>query len=639
MTRKPLKHPIASMVLAGCLCLVLATIPACDKDKVDKSDPNTGAMNDMNLSTLDPHSHARPQEALAKHLDLDITVDFEAKQIKGSATYTIENRSGGNAVLFDARNLEILDVTTPEGDSLGWFLGDEDPILGQPLEIELKPETFKVKITYATTKGAAALQWLNPVQTGGKQNPFLFTQSQAILARTWIPCQDGPGMRFTYSATVRVPNNLMAVMSATNSTERNPEGVYKFEMKHPIPAYLMALAVGDLKFKPIGERTGVYAEPSMIDRAVNEFADMEKMLIAAEELYGAYRWERYDVIVLPPSFPFGGMENPRLTFATPTIIAGDRSLTALVAHELAHSWSGNLVTNATWNDFWLNEGFTVYFEQRIMEKLYGKSYSDMLIVLGYEDLLATIADMGADNPDSKLKLRLNGRDPDDGMNDIAYEKGYSLLRTIEMAVGRERFDGFLKQYFNNHAFGSMTTEAFIEEVNRELIKGDPELEKKIDLQTWIYQPGLPATYPAPTSERFVAVDAQLAKWKAGTSPGMLEGTSKWSPHEWLRFINGLPQDMTIDQMTALDKAFSFTNSKNAEIVSAWFEHVIRRKYTPGYKALEDFLVHVGRRKFVKPLFKAMAETEEGKAMAKDIYAKARPNYHSVTAGTVDEILN
>jgi leukotriene-A4 hydrolase len=639
MTRKFLNRPLASKLLAACLCLLLATTTACDKDKVDKSDPNSGAMNDMNISTLDPHSHARPQEAVAKHLDLDIAVDFEARQIKGSATYTVENKTGGNAIIFDARNLQILDVTTPEGDSLGWFLGDEDPLLGQPLEVELKPETQKVKIQYATTKGAAALQWLNPVQTGGKQNPFLFTQSQAILARTWIPCQDGPGMRFTYNATVKVPANLMAVMSATNATERNAEGVYKFEMKHPIPAYLMALAVGDLKFKPIGPRTGVYAEPNMVDRAVNEFADMEKMLVAAEELYGAYRWERYDVIVLPPSFPFGGMENPRLTFATPTIIAGDRSLTSLVAHEMAHSWSGNLVTNATWNDFWLNEGFTVYFEQRIMEKLYGKGYSDMLIVLGYEDLLGTIQDLGADNPDTKLKLRLNGRDPDDGMNDIAYEKGYSLLRTIEMAVGREAFDAFLKQYFNSHAFGSMTTEAFIAEVEGNLIKGDPELTKKIDLQAWIYQPGLPATYPAPNSERFVAVDAQLAKWKAGTSPGMLEGTDKWSPHEWLRFINGLPKDITTDQMTGLDKAFSFTNSKNAEIVAAWMEHVIRRKYTQGYPALETFLVQVGRRKYVKPLFKLMAETEEGKAMAKDIYAKARPNYHSVTAGTVDEILN
>ncbi len=629
----------ASKLLAFGLLVLLATVTACDKDKVDKGNSDGSNPNNMNqFSAQDPHSYAKPADAVAKHLELDINVDFETKRIKGSATYTIENKTGGNVIVFDTRNLEILDVTTPEGDSLGFTLGEADPILGQALEVELKPETQKVKIKYATTDGAAALQWLSPQQTEGKQQPFLFTQSQAILARTWIPCQDGPGMRFTYNAKVKVPSNLMAVMSATNPTERTEDGVYRFEMAQPIPAYLMALAVGDLRFKTIGARTGVYAEPTMIDRAVNEFVDMEKMLVAAEELYGAYSWERYDVIVLPPSFPFGGMENPRLTFATPTIITGDRSLTALIAHELAHSWSGNLVTNATWNDFWLNEGFTVYFESRIMEKLYGKSYSDMLIVLGYEGLLETIQDLGSDNPDTKLKLRLNGRDPDDGMNDIAYEKGFSLLRTIEMAVGRERWDAFLKQYFKSHAFGTMTTEAFVEELKRDLIKGDEQIAAKIRLERWIYEAGLPSTYPAPISERFDAVDAQLELYKSGTAPTSLVGTKEWTTHEWLRFIHGLPDDIGLDKMAALDKAFGFTASHNAEILGAWFEPVIRRKYTVGYAALENFLVHVGRRKFVKPLFKAMTESEEGKVMAKKIYAKARPNYHSVTQSTIDEML-
>lgn len=637
MTRKLLNHLLSSKSLFLGLLALSMTFTACDKDKVDKGNPNIP--NEMTqFSGQDPHSFAKPGEAVAKHLDLDITVDFESKRIKGSATYTIENKSGGNVIVFDTRNLKIKDVTTPEGDTLGFNLGEEDPVLGQALEVELKPGVQKVKIRYATTDGAAALQWLSPQQTEGKQQPFLFTQSQAILARTWIPCQDGPGMRFTYNATVQVPSNLMAVMSATNPTERSADGIYHFEMAQPIPAYLMALAVGDLRFKTIGARTGVYAEPTMIDRAVSEFADMEKMLVAAEELYGAYSWERYDVIVLPPSFPFGGMENPRLTFATPTIIAGDRSLTALVAHELAHSWSGNLVTNATWNDFWLNEGFTVYFESRIMEKLYGKSYSDMLIVLGYEGLLETIQDLGAESPDTKLKLRLDGRDPDDGMNDIAYEKGFSLLRTIEFAVGRERWDAFLKQYFHNHAFGTMTTEAFVEEINRDLIKGDSSLQGKIALDRWIYQPGLPETYVAPVSERFEAVDVQLADWKAGKAPGELAGTKEWTTHEWLRFIHGLPEDISVPQMETLDKSFGFTNSHNAEILGAWFEPVIRRKYTAGYDALENFLVHVGRRKFVKPLFKAMTETPEGKEMAQKIYAKARPNYHSVTQGTIDEML-
>jgi leukotriene-A4 hydrolase len=585
----------------------------------------------------DPHSFSKPFDAQATHLALDIIVDFEQKRISGTATYAIDNKTGSNVIIFDTKGLDILNVSSPEDSSIGYNIGEKDPILGRPLEIELKPGTKTVSIQYATSNKAAALQWLSPQQTAGKAHPFLFTQSQAILARTWIPCQDGPGIRFTYDATVKVPSDLMAVMSATNPIEKNAEGIYHFEMKQAIPAYLMALAVGDLKFEPVGSRTGVYAEPAQLAAAVYEFADMEKMLSTAEELYGAYRWERYDLIVLPPSFPFGGMENPRLTFATPTILAGDRSLTSLVAHELAHSWSGNLVTNATWNDFWLNEGFTVYFENRIMEKLYGKSYADMLMVLGYDDLLETIQDLGPTSPDTKLKLALEGRDPDDGMTDIAYEKGFALLRTIELEIGRERWDAFLKAYFNENAFGTMTTEGFVSKVKRELIQGNQDIAAGIQLEKWIYEPGIPQAYSAPTSERFAAVDAQLKKWTEGAEPANLN-TKDWTTHEWLRFIRGLPKEIDLKQMAAIDKAFGFSKSGNSEILGAWFEPVIRQKYTVAYPALETFLIHVGRRKFVKPLFKLMAETPEGMEMAKKIYAKARPNYHSVTASTIDEIL-
>ena len=622
--------------MLGIVALAIG-LAACEKDKVGKNPNGSTSMDEMSQLVTDPHSYAVPSEAQATHLNLDVEVDFEAQRIRGSATYTVDNRSGGNRIVFDTKNLDIIAVSSPEDSAVTFQLGEKYPILGRPLEIELKPGTQTITIQYATTDGASALQWLTPQQTAGKQHPFLFTQSQAILARTWIPCQDGPGIRFTYTATVKVPSDLMAVMSATNPTERNAEGVYHFEMKQPIPAYLMALAVGDIRFKSVGARTGVYAEPAQLDQAVYEFADMEKMLVAAEELYGAYRWERYDLIVLPPSFPFGGMENPRLTFATPTILAGDRSLTALVAHELAHSWSGNLVTNATWNDFWLNEGFTVYFENRIMEKLYGKDYADMLMVLGYEGLLETIDDLGPGSDDTKLKLSLDGRDPDDGMTDIAYEKGFALLRTIEMAVGRERWDAFLKAYFNDNAFGTMTTEGFIAKLNADLIQGDSAAAKAIQLDKWIYQPGIPDGYPAPTSARFDAVDAELAKWAEGATPAGL-ATKDWTTHEWLRFIRGLPQDISLSKMADIDNAFGFTKSGNSEILGAWFEPVIRQKYTAGYDSLEKFLMHVGRRKFVKPLFKLMAETPEGKEMAKEIYAKARPNYHSVTQNTIDELL-
>ena len=631
------------------LLLILALVGllgACDKE----SNPSPNLNNNMSQSEEfihrmkieDPHSAARPGDAAATHLDLDIEVNFDKKQITGSATYSIKKSDGIDRIFFDTRNLDIqrvMAVRDSSEDSLTFKLGTSRAMLGEALTVNLPADVDRIRIYYATRPGADALQWLDPVQTAGKEHPFLFTQSQAILARTWIPCQDGPGMRFTYRAKVKVPKGLLALMSAKNPTFTNEESVYEFEMLQPIPAYLMALAVGDLRFKDVGPRTGVYAEPSILAKAVYEFADMDKMLVAAEELYGQYRWERYDVIVLPPSFPFGGMENPRLTFATPTILAGDRSLTSLIAHELAHSWSGNLVTNATWDDFWLNEGFTVYFERRIMEALYGESYANMLGLLGYQDLMATLEELGADHVDTKLKLSLAGRDPDDGMTDIAYEKGNFMLKQMEDVLGRSTFDAFLKQYFSVHAFGTMTTESFLDYVNQELIKKDEELRARLNLEAWIYQPGLPADFTPPQSDRFVKVGAQVTRWKGGTPAAELDSTSAWTTHEWLNFIRQLPSPMTAAQMSDLDAAFGFTKSGNSEILGAWFEHVIRNAYTVGYPELESFLISVGRRKFLKPLYKALAETPKGKEMGREIYAKARSNYHSVSVGTIDEILD
>ncbi len=433
-----------------------------------------------------------------------------------------------------------------------------------------------------------------------------------------------------------VPTDLMAVMSATNPQERSADGVYTFRMDKPIPAYLVALAVGDIAFKPIDGRTGIYAEKSVLDKAVWEFADMGKMVTAAEELYGPYRWGRYDVIVLPPSFPFGGMENPMLTFATPTIIAGDRSLTALIAHELAHSWSGNLVTNSTWDDFWLNEGFTVYFEHRISEKLYGADYSAMTGVLGHQDLVASIKDLesGKHPEDTRLKLDLAGRDPDDGMTDIAYEKGYGLLRVLEKAAGREKFDAFLRGYFDAFAFQGMTTEKFTAYLKEKLLVPN-DLEVNVD--RWIYQTGLPADDVVPVSDRFAKVDEQVARWAGGTPANKL-AVAGWSTFEWMHFVRHLPAGLDHARMGDLDQAFAFTRSGNSEILAAWLEQCVRNDYSASYERLDSFLTQVGRRKFLIPLYEQLITTEKGRAMAMNIYKAARPNYHSVSVRTIDDML-
>ena len=586
----------------------------------------------------DVHSFAKPEKAIVKHLELDLNVDFSTQIISGKAAWTIENISGGTEIVFDSRQLQIQKVTLGTDEKETTFtLGDEVKYLGQSLHVKIDPSTTRVTIYYSASKDAAAIQWLNPQQTAGKKYPFLFTQSQAILARTWIPCQDSPGIRFTYTAKISVPKDLLAVMSAENPQAKNAEGKYSFKQPNPIPSYLMALAIGDLEFKSIDGRTGVYAEPVTLSKAVYEFADMGKMVNSAEKIYGPYKWGRYDVIVLPPSFPFGGMENPMLTFLTPTLIAGDRSLVSVIAHELAHSWSGNLVTNSTWNDFWLNEGFTTYFERRIVEDVYGKDEAGMQELLGFGGLQELIKEMGETNPDTKLKGNYEGRDPDEGVSEIAYEKGYSFLRTIEDAVGRQKFDIFLNEYFNAHAFRSVSSEVFLDDLETKLLKGDKNLKDKIDPNQWVYQSGLPSNSPAVGSVKFKVLDSLLVKWAALSNADVLK-SAKLSSNESLYLISHLPENTTIDQMKVLDQVFKFTSSGNAEIQSSWYVLSIKKGYQPANKNIEAFLTTVGRRKFLMPLYKELVKTPEGKKWAKKIYVQARPNYHSVAYNTIDELL-
>ena len=606
----------------------------------------TNTIQKQETSMSDSHSYAKPQIAVITHLNWKADVNFDTKTITALADFTISKQEDAAEIIFDVNGPQIEAVTDGNGNPLSFTLGNSQEFLGQPLVVSLNPEVRRVKISYKTSPDAEALQWLTAQQTAAETAPFLFTQSQAILCRSWIPVQDSPGIRFTYQAEVKVPQGMLALMSATNPTEKSANGEYNFEMPQPIPAYLMALAVGDIEYVKVGEFTGVYAEPTIIKAAAWEFEEMESMVTAAEELYGAYAWDVYDLIVLPPSFPFGGMENPRLTFATPTILAGDRSLTSLVAHELAHSWSGNLVTNATWDDFWLNEGFTVYFEQRIMEAVYGRDYSEMLALLSYQDLQTTIDDLYAkgEQKDTHLKLDLAGRNPDDGMTDIAYNKGYFFLRLLEEKFGREQFDTFLKEYFKTNAFKSINTESFIVYLNDNLFEKNGVAVDNNLYAEWIYGPGLPEIHPIPTSGRFETVEEVIREWEAGTAIGALIPqedllTKKWSSHEWLHFIRQIPENVSLAQLAELDEYLQFTYSGNSEVLTAWMVHVIKHGYEPGYENLENFLISVGRRKFLSPLYTELAKTEEGRIMARSIYAKARPNYHYVSVSTIDELLN
>ena len=591
--------------------------------------------NKMNIQR-DPHSYSKPEEAVIRHIDLDLVVNFEQEELSGTAAIKFDKTKGADKIILDAKDLKISSVLSGEGEELDFSLQAPDTILGSALEIQTPENVNEVIIRYTTGKEAEALQWLEPEQTANKKLPFLFTQSQAILARSWIPLQDSPGVRFTYSANVKVPKGMLALMSAENPQKTDADGFYEFSMPQPIPSYLMALAVGDIGFAPIGDRTGVYAEPGVLERSREEFSEMDEMVRIAEDLYGEYRWGRYDLVVLPPSFPYGGMENPRITFATPTILAGDKSLTSLVAHELAHSWSGNLVTNATWNDFWLNEGFTVYFEHRIMEALKGRDYSEMLSNLSQQGLLSEVEEFmqnGNENA-TKLKLDLSGKSPDDGMNTIAYDKGYFFLRRLEEYVGRNKFDTFLTEYFEEHAFKSNYTEAFVKYLNKNLFEkhGIKPIE---DLNEWVYGTGLPKSLPKVYSKRFDLVDQAIQKWQNEED---FFDTADWSSHEWVHFIKNLPRDISKESMKKLDTKFNFTNIGNSEILGVWYVHCARQLYEPSFEVMEHFLVNTGRRKFLMPIFTELIQTEEGRKMALEIYQKARPNYHFVATNSLDKLL-
>ncbi|MDL2141473.1 leukotriene A4 hydrolase C-terminal domain-containing protein [Flavobacterium tructae] len=608
------------------VALFLAALACQKKEQTEK-----------NTAVIDEHSYSKPELAVVKHLDLDIKVDFDTQTITGKASWQIDNISKGNEIIFDENTLNITKVTLGDEEKETKFkLGTDVEFHGKPLHITIEPNTTKVNIYYSTTKDAVALQWLTPEQTADKKKPFLFSQGESVWSRTWIPCQDSPGIRFTYNAKVTVPKDLIALMSAVNPQKKNDTGVYTFKQDKAIPSYLMAIAVGDLEFQSIDKRTGVYAEPSLLKKAAWEFAELGNMVGAAEKLYGPYRWGRYDVLVLPPSFPYGGMENPNLTFLTPGVIAGDRSLTSLLAHELGHSWSGNLVTNATWDDIWLNEGFTTYVEHRIGEAIFGKKEFEMQNVITNKELVDNVAEYGDTNPDTRLKVSLTGRNPDDGISMIPYVKGYAFLRVIENAVGREKFDPFIKNYFDSHAFQSITTEDFVKYINENLIKGDKALADKIKLDEWIYKPGIPSNILPVSSPDFDTIDKIQKTWRETGVTGLSKKITTTAEKQ--HFIDHLPADVTVKEMEAIDKEFNFTKGGNFIIKRQWFVQAIEHQYKAANPAIEQFLIGISRTGSVMMLYKEMVKTPEGKVWAKQIFEKAKSGYHATTIQAVEGIL-
>lgn len=585
----------------------------------------------------DYHSFANPEQVLVTHIDLDLTANFDQKRLQGQAKLTFQKVDSDAEVLsLDTRELDISQVSA-NGKPVKFELLEADPELGSALRVWLPDTGNTLTIDYQTSPDASGVQWLTPEQTAGKQHPFLFTQAQAVHARSFIPLQDSPQVRVTYDAVIRTPDELLAVMSAANDPQTERDGVYEFTMPQPIPSYLIALAIGDLRFKAMGPRTGVYAEPSMLEAAAAEFEDTESMLEATENIYGPYGWDRYDLLILPPSFPFGGMENPRLSFITPTVIAGDKSLVALIAHELAHSWSGNTVTNATWRDLWLNEGFTTYLTYRIMEMIYGEARYNMEAVLGYQDLQEDISNLSAE--DQILAIDLRGRNPDDVFSNIPYEKGALFLREIEQKIGRDNFDKFLLAYFKDFAFQSITTDQFIAYVEDKLLSRYPGQLDKDRINQWIFSPGIPQGAPVPESDAFAIVDTARQNWLEGEISAKDIDTADWVVHQWLYFLNNMPDSLTESQLLELDQAFALTASRNNEIAHSWLLIAVENTYQPAYERLYQYLTSIGRNKLIKPLYRELAKTDSGKAFAKKAFDQAKASYHPLTVKANEGFVN
>jgi leukotriene-A4 hydrolase len=454
------------------------------------------------MARLDPHSYCDSDQPLIASFDLKARVDFERQLLSAEVALHLHPsaaRDRGGAFDLDTRELSIHSVTDAAGNALPFALDAADPILGQRLEVQLPAKAELVRIAYTTSRRASALQWLTPEQTASGRYPYLFSQCQLLHARSVVPLQDTPRARVTYTATLDVPSELTSLMAAAFVERLNSDGggaqpgraLDSWRMPEAIPPYLIAFAVGDVKSHELSPRVRIWAESPVLERAAFEFAEVEAMIGAAESLFGAYDWERFDLLVMPPSFPYGGMENPRLTFLTPTLLAGDRSLVSVVAHELAHSWTGNLVSNASAEHFWLNEGFTVYAERRIVEALEGQAVAELHAALGRRELERAVLDL-ADQPAlTHLRTELSGVDPDEVFSVVPYEKGYLLLRALEGAVGRVCWDGFLKRYLQHFRFQSVTTDQFLDFLDQAL----PGVARQVGIFDYIDAAGIPSTAP------------------------------------------------------------------------------------------------------------------------------------------------
>ncbi len=584
------------------------------------------------MRVQDPHSFTDPSHPKIKHIELDLTVDFAGCTVAGTASYQLDGPADGSLYL-DTRALRISRIQEA-GKDLKWQTDLSHRVLGSRLAI-LGLNSDRFQVAFESSSEANALQWLEPAQTAGGRHPFLFSQCQTIHARSIFPCQDSPSVRFTYQAKVKVPAPLRAVMSAESlgNTCEDEINTYRFHMPQPIPAYLFALAVGNLDAQDLSPRCRIYAEPQTLEAAAWEFAETETSLQEAEKLFGRYDWDRYDLLIMPPSFPYGGMENPRLTFVTPTIVAGDRSMVDVITHELAHSWTGNLVTNATWEDFWLNEGWTTYAERRITEILNGPEFVQLKAAVDRNRMFEIMARVGIESERTRLNFSQKEWDPDLATTEIHYTKACDFLTLLEQAVGRKTFDKFIKHYIATHRFGSITTRRFLAFLNEHL----PEAARAVDVSSWVFEPGFPEKAPVYESNLLAQVMAQIRAYSAGNRPALTD-LQGWKPAQIQLFFQEIPRSIPVEDCRFFETAFGLQGSRNDGLVSAFLATAIRSGDTQVLPRVEDFVRRVGRIKLIEPLYRALVQTPWSRQEALPLFQRCKPHYHPITRTYAERIL-
>lgn len=609
------------------------------------------------MAPVDPHSFSDSAQPFATHITLTLFLDFSSSSILGSAKISLPIAHSG-PITFDTRAISVSAVLDPVSLSpLPYSLSsDPDPIKGSPLTVTLSSHS-SVLIVFSTSPSSSALQWLSPVQTSSRTYPFVFTQCQPIHARSIFPCQDTPAARIRYSARINLPFPLSAVMSASKLACRDPLAgeaapavldslwcaagrvVEEFSMDQPIPPYLFALAAGEIGGRDLGPRTRVYAEigSDVLDAAAREFSGVEELVRVGEALFGPYEWERFDLLVLPSSFPYGGMENPRMVFLTPTVIKGDATGAQVVAHELAHSWTGNLITNKTNEDFWLNEGFTTYAERRIVEVVQGKERADLNIGIGWKGLNEEMERFKDNMEFTKLKTKQEGVDPDEVYSQVPYEKGFQFLWRIERQIGRPAFDDFLKKYIATFKFQSIDTETFLEFLKANV----PGIDNQINLQLWIEGTGIPPDAMEPESTIYKKIVSLAEEFKLGKIPREDE-VADWNGQEWELYLENLPSSVEPTQVSALDARYRLSETEDWEVKVAFLQLAISSGCKEYFGIVESSLKQVGRMKYLRPLYTALVQghgKEEEKMLAKRIFAEACEFYHPIAQCVVESIFS